>query len=107
MMSELISKLEAYISGAFNREDFSVWFYGLSRDAEKHYAGSALEFVYEIESIFAEASSGGWLEHDLKDELESAVNEQELSNPWHFTWGDQQQVILAGAPHINFDFESM
>lgn len=77
MMSELIPKLEAYIDGALNREDFSKWFYVLSRDAEKHYAGVELDFIYEVESVFAEASSGGWSEHDLKEELESAVNKQE------------------------------
>ncbi len=73
MMDELISKLEAYISGAIGREEFSVWFYGMSRKAETNYSGVFLDLVHEVEGIFAEASSGDWSHNGLVEELESVV----------------------------------
>jgi len=72
-MNELVSKLESYLDGILSREDFSVWFYALSRSAEKHFSGEDLDFIQEIERIFSEASSGGWSQSDLTSELESAL----------------------------------
>jgi hypothetical protein len=74
MMDELISKFEAYISGAIGRDEFSVWFYGVSRKAEVNYSGVALDLIHEVEGIFAEASSGSWSHEGLVEELESAVS---------------------------------
>jgi hypothetical protein len=74
MMDELISKLEAYISGAIGRDEFSVWFYGVSRKAEVNYSGAPLDLIHEVEGILAEASSGGWSHEGLVEELESAVS---------------------------------
>ena len=73
MMDELISKLEAYISGAIGRDEFSVWFYGVSRKAEVNYSGAPLDLIHEVEGIFAEASSGVWSHEGLVEELESVV----------------------------------
>ena len=73
-MDELISKLEAYISGAIGRDEFSVWFYAVSRKAETNYSGVFLDLVREVEGIFAEASSGNWSHEGLVEELESAVS---------------------------------
>lgn len=72
-MDELISKLEAYISGAIGRDEFSVWFYGVSRKAEVNYSGVPLDLIHEVEGIFAEASSGNWSHEGLAEELESVV----------------------------------
>jgi hypothetical protein len=73
MMDELISKLEAYISGAIGREEFSVWFYGMSRKAETNYSGVFLDLVHEVEAVLAEASSGNWSHDGLVEELDSVV----------------------------------
>lgn len=72
-MNELVSKLESYLDGSLGRESFSIWFYALSRTAEKHFSGEDLDFIEEIEGIFSEASSGGWSQSDLASELESAL----------------------------------
>jgi hypothetical protein len=72
-MDELISKLEAYISGAIGRDEFSVWFYGVSRKAESNYSGVLLDLVREVEGVLAEASSGNWSHDGLVEELDSVV----------------------------------
>jgi len=74
IMDELISKLEAYISGAIGRDEFSVWFYGVSRKAEVNYSGAPLDLIHEVEGIFAEASSGDWSHEWLVEELQSAIS---------------------------------
>lgn len=101
MIKELFSKLEAYINGSLSRADFSVWFYGYSRVAEKRFHGEALEFIRDVEGIIAESSSGGWSEFDLKDELEDAI-ERWRSNVVHFNWDYSQAVRIAVLSHLDF-----
>jgi hypothetical protein len=74
MIGEVISNLRAFIYGSMSREKFSIWFYGVSRKAEKRFGGASLEFIRDIEGTFAEASSGNWSNHDLVDELESLLS---------------------------------
>jgi len=98
MKRDLLSKLGAYIDGSMSREEFSVWFYDFSRMAEKRFSGAVLEFVYEVERILAEASSGHWSERDLVNELKALVLEHPRSEVWSFTKGSPANVGLTGHP---------
>jgi hypothetical protein len=105
MKNELISKLEAYINGAIGREEFSSWFYAFSRRAEKRFTGSLLEFVYEVEGVLAEASSGSWSEEGLIEELEMLLDKYKPVNEvLTITVGLSGQATAPSQAHLNFAF---
>lgn len=108
MIKELFSKLEAYANGLLSREDFSVWFYGFSRKANKRFRGEALEFIEDVEAILAESSSGGWSEQGLKDELEDLLDKyREAPNLWVFNWDFREAVQSGAFRHLDFGYRQV
>ena len=73
MMNELMDKIEAYGDGKISREEFGLWFYGLSFDVETKQPGEIVALVHEVEGLLAEASSAGWSEGSLRGELKMAA----------------------------------
>lgn len=54
-------------------DEFREWFVPISIRIEQSGSPRAIELSYEIDGILAEASSAGWCEDDLREELANSV----------------------------------
>ena len=54
-------------------DSFREWFVPISIRVEQSGNRRAIELAYEIDGILAEASSAGWSEAELREELENAI----------------------------------
>jgi hypothetical protein len=101
-MKDLISVLRAYLDGSIDRPKFSLWFYRFSRLAEKKFYGDDLEFIYLIQGILAESSSGNWGEPGLIEELQEALNGRSTEQTvYEFSWGVPAQMTQAASPRMD------
>lgn len=64
-------RLSDFVDGRTCLQDFRKWFVPLSITIEESGDDAATALAHEIDGLLAEASSAGWTEEDLKEELAS------------------------------------
>jgi hypothetical protein len=60
-------------------DEFRAWFVPLSWNIEESGDPQAMELAHQIDGILAEASSGGWTEEQLCEQLTSSVLAKSIS----------------------------
>ncbi len=57
---------------------FRAWFVPLSANMEQSGEPQAIELAHRLDGILAEASSGGWTENELLEELKASCQIQSV-----------------------------
>jgi hypothetical protein len=66
---EIANHLASLLTGKGSLQEVREWFVPLSVDIEDSESRPAIELVYQIDGILAEASSASWSDADLREEL--------------------------------------
>jgi hypothetical protein len=67
--NQIRKALSECADGRMSLDDFRAWFVPLSANIESSQEPEAAELAHRIDGILAEASSGGWIEDELFEEL--------------------------------------
>jgi hypothetical protein len=70
---EILHELWKCSHGDLSIEDFQAWFAPISLDVEQSGQPEAIELAHRVEGVLAEASSGGWSEDELLQEIVEIV----------------------------------
>jgi hypothetical protein len=83
-------------NGSMSLDDFRSWFVPLSWNIEESREPQAIELAHRIDGILAEASSAGWTEDELLEELTSPFS----ANPHHVV-GDPSPFQIPQSSAVN------
>jgi len=68
--TEIAYALSNCVDKRLSLEEFQQWFVPISVDIESSGNQEAIDLVYRIDGVLAEASSGEWADKDILEELE-------------------------------------
>lgn len=68
--TEIANAVLKCVDGSLPLEEFRRWFVPMSLDIELSGNQEAIDLVYRIDGLLAEASSGKWSEDEIREELE-------------------------------------
>jgi hypothetical protein len=96
---EIRNALWKYAERDTSLDEFRSWFVPVSWNIEQSGESAAIELVHHIDGVLAEASSGGWTEEQLHEELSrpfvvSAYGENVFGDPSPFP------ISQSSAPNV-------
>ncbi|MGA3190079.1 MAG: hypothetical protein ABSF22_23475 [Bryobacteraceae bacterium] len=80
---QILVELGKCVDQRVSLDTFRQWLVPRSFDIEQSGQADAIELVHHIDGILAEASSAGWSDADLRDEMAKVVREHSMIAPGH------------------------
>jgi hypothetical protein len=78
---QIRSRIDCCVSGQDSLDLFREWFVPVSWDIEQTGDAEAMALAYRVDGLLGEASSAGWSDQQLREELAKAIRPVEVRVP--------------------------